>query len=440
MKKILGLLVITIVFIQTPEVMGQEYLSFSDTQHKFKEWVNHHGEWIILTKKNHAFYYGQSHAGISSLDDYLWDMPLSADFTGPIWFDRDHIFFKFKDRLMQVHKKNAAEMTTYKISDIEGSPHFNGTHLFYVGTIKGQRGQICYIPKKKKAAWIFPLEPTYTPTIYTSDFMICRDPSGLPLTIDYEKGKPVYPAKYQNDNPFSSWLELYTSFGNDPYDSLFFRDDKIYAFNRYFGYLRMYHPNLYPETAVTVDMNGFTKKNSDFNYTYGKYGHMFHTHQGFQLVTHLELDSLSRFTRPAHLSPHLPLNPISKPQYYKVKSTTKMGEFSDFGRSQFLGALGHDYLVFEDEGQMIGVSPYNGRTYNFPQTPSAITHFTLHENTLFFTVEHIPALIKMEVDRVMSDEELKQLEPPKEYFEMLEKMQKEQENTMRQSGQTLNQN
>jgi hypothetical protein len=114
----------------------------------------------------------------------------------------------------------------------------------------------------------------------------------------------------------------------------------------------------------------------------------------------------------------MPVNPLRKPDYYKIKSTTEIGTFEDFGSAKFIGLIHNQIMVFAQNDQLIGVSPKMGRTYNFPRIYFPIDKFWRQGNIMYFSSESYGAgLIRVEMNRVWTEEELEQLKPPKEVMD-----------------------
>ena len=422
-KHLPSLLVFLIVTIFSTS--AQESIQFSDTTLKVAKFFNHHGEWVIITKNNKAFYYDKTSKDMTNLDGFKWKYTLSAsDFNGKVWFDNEHIYFGNKSNVERVSKADGTLVGPLPFENVNSQPFFDGKYIHLIADYKGKYSQICFEPKKKKVVWAEKTSKDFTSPVYSERFIITRDSTGFPITLSYDKGKVMYPEMYEGSCPFS-WIDLFNMYGNDLSDSVFYYNGHVYAVNFYLGFIRQYEPKNYPVPLVTVDMNKFTKR-APFKYIIKPEGSMFYTHQGVQFVSNQELDSLKKIKRMGAMGAPMPTIPISQPHYYKIKSTTQMGDFLDFGRSEFIMFLDNRYYVFEDNAQMIGVSPVGARTYNFPKLYYPIDVYSVQGDIVFYSSEGIPYLLKIKVERIMTDEELKLLEPSPEILKMMQERENQQ--------------
>lgn len=418
-----------------PDVGKIDFISFSDTANKVSRFFHEEGAWWVLTTQNDLFYYGYINSQFSSLDDAVWKYSLGSDAKTEnykLFADKDYVYWVTASEVEVIQKSDGTNAYTLRYENVKSKPYFDGKFFHFMGDYKGAYGQICVEAKKRpKHKWFYKSVQQFNSPIYTERFIITRDSFNFPITLDYTRGQEALPQKYEGACPFPSWVDMFNVYGNDPSDSFFYDGSYVYAVNFPLGFIRKYDPNEYPASILSVDMNKFTRR-SPFNYARHSTGHLLYNNQGFQNVTHEEMDSLKKTLRPGPMGAPMPAIPYSTPQFYKVKSTTKMGNFKDFGRAHFIGLLDYQYLVFEDGGQLIGVSPVNGRTYNFPDLKYAFGQYTLLGDVVYYTSPNYDVMFRSKIGRIFSDEEKELLKPPPEYYERLKQMQEEQAKQMEQ--------
>lgn len=416
-----------------PDVGKISFITFSDTTNKVKTFFNKGGEWMVLTTNNELFYYGFINEQFGSLDDAVWHYSIPQDSKNEgfnLYTDRDYVYLVSDSEVEVILKSEGSSAYTLRYDNVSSKPYFDGKFFYFMGVYKGDYGQICVEAKKRpKHKWFYKSIKQFNAPIYTERFIITRDSFNFPITLDYAKGTEALPQKYEGRCPFPSWVDMFNVYGNDPSDSFFYDGNYVYAVNFPLGFIRKYEPNEYPASLLSVDMNKFTRRSS-FKYARHSTGHLLYNNQGFQNVSNEEIDSLRKTLRPGPMGAPMPAIPYSNPQYYKVKSTTKMGEFKDFGRANFLGLLGYQFLVFEDGGQLIGVSPVNGRTYNFPDLKYPFLQYTLIGDVVYYTSPNYDVMFRSKIGRIFTDEEKELLKPPPEYYERLKQMQEEQAKQM----------
>lgn len=432
LKKIVLLSIIASLF---SFIQAQELIRFSDPELLVSDFFPHDSAWIITTQNKRAFYYeAKDKKDLTNLDGYTWKYTLSdSRFNGKVWFDNENVYFGNTNNTERVNRKNGTLIDELPFANIDNAPYSDGKHVYLIADYKGKRSQICYYLKRKKVVWAVPTSKDFSTPIYTQRFIITRDETGFPITLSYNKGKPMLPEKYEGGCPFNSWVDMFNMNNNDLSDSFFYYDGYVYAVNFYLGFLRKFEPNNYPIPLVSVDMNKFTKRES-FSYAKIPSGSLFYSRQGIQFVSETELDSLNKTQRKGPMGTFQLSIPLSKPQYYKVKQTTLLGNFLDFETSNFIAFLENRYIVFEQNGQMIGVSPVGARTYNFPNLGYPIDKFSLFDDIIFYSSANTSALIKAKIERVFTEEEIKAMQPPQEILDMIQKMQEEQQNTNSQEG------
>ncbi|MCO6494984.1 MAG: hypothetical protein J5I91_04805 [Bacteroidetes bacterium] len=432
LKKIVLLSIIASLF---SFIQAQELIRFSDPELLVSDFFPHDSAWIITTQNKRAFYYeAKDKKDLTNLDGYTWKYTLSdSRFNGKVWFDNENVYFGNTNNTERVNRKNGTLIDELPFANIDNAPYSDGKHVYLIADYKGKRSQICYYLKRKKVVWAVPTSKDFSTPIYTQRFIITRDETGFPITLSYDKGKPMLPEKYEGGCPFNSWVDMFNMNNNDLSDSFFYYDGYVYAVNFYLGFLRKFEPNNYPIPLVSVDMNKFTKRES-FSYAKIPSGSLFYSRQGIQFVSETELDSLNKTQRKGPMGTFQLSIPLSKPQYYKVKQTTLLGNFLDFETSNFIAFLENRYIVFEQNGQMIGVSPVGARTYNFPNLGYPIDKFSLFDDIIFYSSANTSALIKAKIERVFTEEEIKAMQPPQEILDMIQKMQEEQQNTNSQEG------
>lgn len=423
-NKILSLLLISCLTLSTN---AQDVIKFSDSNLVVKQFFNNNGEWVIITNNNKAFYYDdKDKKEITNLDGYNWKYTLSSSqFNDRVWFDKDNVYFGNQNNIERVSKKDGVLIDELPFANVNSAPYSDGKHIYLIAEYKGKPSQICYYIKRKKTVWAATVPAGFNTPIYTERFIITRDETGFPITLDYEKGKPKLPSIYEGSCPFNSWVDMFNMHHNDLSDSFFYYDGYIYAVNFHYGFFSKYEPNNYPVPLVTVDMNKFTKR-EPFSYAKTPDGSLFYSRQGIQFVSDKELDSLNKTQRKGPMGTFMLSIPLSKPQYYKVKSTTILGNFEDFLSSRYIAFLENRYIVFEQNKQMIGVSPKGARTYNFPKLFYPIDKYCLFDNVLIYSTPTLPYLIKMKIERVFTQEEIEAMQPSPELLEMMQKMQDEQ--------------
>lgn len=414
---------------------AQDLIKFSDPELLVDNFFIQDSAWVITTKNKRAFYYeAKDKKDISNLDGYTWKYTLSdSKFAGKVWLDKDNVYFVNINNVERVNKKDGALIDELPFANIDNAPYSDGKHVYLIADYKGKRSQICYYLKKKKIVWAVPIHTDFANPVYTQRFIITRDETGFPITLSYDKGKPMLPEKYEGGCPFNSWVDMFNMNHNDLSDSFFYYDGYVYAVNYYLGFLRKFEPNNYPIPLVSVDMNKFTKRES-FSYAKLPNGSLFYSRQGIQFVSEKELDSLNKTQRKGPMGTFQLSIPYSKPQYYKIKQTTLLGNFLDFESSKFIAFLENRYIVFEQNGQMIGISPIGARTYNFPNLGYPIDKFSLFGNVIFYSSPNTSALIKAKIERVYTEEEIKAMQPPQEIIDMFEKMQQEQQKANPEGG------
>jgi hypothetical protein len=399
-----------------------EVIAFSDTGIKVKDFINHHGEWVVIAQNNTAYYYGHSNENIISLDTYVWKYKLSASgFVGKVWFDNEHVYFGNAKSVERVGKYNGSMIDELPFENINSAPFYDGKNLHFIAPYKGKMSQICYRPGKKKGKilWTAQTYKNFTTPVYSERFIITRDSTNFPITLSYEKGEVMLPEKYENACPFPSWVDMFNIHGNDPSDSFFYYNGYIYAISPYYGILRRFEPKNYPIPLVSVDMNKLTKK-GPFNFSQHSLGSMIYTREGIHFITNEEMDSLQKTQRKGPFGEYMPSIPISKYEYYKIKSTTILGNFGRFADSRFIGtAEDNRYFVFEGGGQLIGVSPQIARTYNFPNLGAPIKTASTHPNYLYYYQEGMPYLYRIKLQRIYTQEEIEAMQPSPEILEML---------------------
>lgn len=409
-------------FIQTPSAQAQSSIGFSDTLLKVKSFYPLESEWVILTTNNRAFYYAKPQAESVNLDSFQWSYTVkAADFNGSVWTDSAFVYFGYNNYVDRVNKADGKLLEKLPFQGVCAAPYFNGTHFFLGAKVKGKYMQLCVVPKKMKVLWSFPIDEDFCDPIYTSHAIITRDTTGHPITIDYAKGKVTVPPVFVDKFPFRTWSEMFVLHGNEPSDSLFMYNGWLYAMNPYTGYLKRFKPENYPVADLRIDMSRFASK-APFVFSMHPEGALYHSHQGIHLLVNEELDSLQRIPRKDGNGAKMVVVPLSQSHFYKIKGTTQMGNFNDFGTAKFITILENRYIVFEQNGQMIGVSTVGARTFNFPKLSFSIQDFALFEDVIFFAAKGVPFLLRAKIERIMTEEELKQLEPSPEIKEMLRQL------------------
>jgi acetoacetate decarboxylase len=337
------------------------------------------------------------------------------------------VYFQNKNAVEIIDKQTGKLIDEIQYKGITSAPYYKDDMAYFMGIHENENALISYHTKKKKVNWAFPAPHDFNTPVYTSRYIFTRDSFDTPVTVSYDEAKPVYPAMYEQSCPFNTWNDMFFSNGNDYDDSVFYLNGFIYAVNYETGFLRKYLPTQYPVPVVSVTLNNFSQE-MDFTYAFDKEVHVFYNHFGFQLITEKDIDSLKKIKPKKALLTPMPVDPLRKHDFFKIKSTTDMGSFNDFGSSKFIGIVDNQYMVFSQNDQLIGVSPKMGRTFNFPKTYFPVDKFWTQGNILYFYSESYNAgLVRVEMNRIWTKVELDQLKPPKEALDKYPHLQNKSE-------------
>jgi len=400
---------------------SQESISYSDTSLRIVSISTYENSWVILSSKDTISFYPNVYELGDNLNKYTWQIPINKkEFSNKIWLDKDNVYTANKKNVEIFKNSNGEKTATIPFANVVSKPELKNNYYYFTAIVKGKYTLVCYNPKKKKAVWNFPVLEGTNSLIFTEDFIITKDSTNFPIALKYVNGKNTFPRKLEKgNNPYTVWNEMFSVHGNDPYDELFEANGKLYAINYYNGFLAEYDKEEYPIPNFRLDLNAFTQKN-EFKLNTTTMGLVLFNNQGFQYLRYTELDSLRKMAKTDGFGIRILMVPFSKSQYFKIKSTTIMGNFSDFASAQVLDILDNKILLFENNGQVIGINPINGRTYNFQNIYESPSRYSIVNGNMVYYGFNERNLLKVKLERILTDEEKEQLLPPVEYREMFQ--------------------
>lgn len=400
---------------------SQESIFHSDTSFRIVSICKHENSWAIHNSNDSISYYSNVFDLGNNLNKYSWQIPINKkEFANKFWIDKDNLYTANKKNIEIFKTATGEKIATLDYANVVSKPEIKNNLYYFTTIVKGKYTLVCVNPKKKKAVWSFPVLEGTNALIFTEDFIITKDSTNFPIALKYENGKNAYPRKLEKgNNPFTVWHEMFTAHGNDPYDELFEANGKLYAINYYNGFLAEYDKEEYPIPNIRLDMNAFTQKN-EFKLNTTSMGLILFNNQGFQYLRYTELDSLRKMAKTDAFGIRTLMVPFSKSQYFKIKSTTIMGNFADFASAQVLDILDNKILLFENNGQVIGINPVNGRTYNFQNIYESPSKFSIVNGNMVYYGFNERNLFKVKLERILTDEEKELLLPPEEYREMFQ--------------------
>lgn len=415
-----NLLLIALILGSTFSLSAQkmDYLNFADTAFRIKSFHPFESSWIVVDTNYNAYYYDNPDSNVYSLNKFQWKKALSAkEFDNKIWVDNQFVYFQNKNAIERVDKQTGKSLDVLSFKGISSQPFYKNEFAYFMGFHNDENSLICYNTKKKKVVWASPAPHHFNTPVFTSRSILTRDSFDTPVAVSYENAELVYPAIYEQSCPFKNWNDMFFGNGNDFHDSFFYLNGFIYSVNFEMGFLRKYYPTQYPVPIVSVDINQF-RQEINFNYAYDNNVHFFYNNYGFQIVTETDLDSLKNIKYKSNFGTPMPVNPLRKPDFFKIKSTTETGNFNDFGSAKLIGLVHNQYMVFAHNDQLIGVNPKMGRTYNFPRIYFPIDKYWVQGNVMYFSSESYGVgILRVEMNRVWTEEELEQLKPPQEVMD-----------------------
>lgn len=400
---------------------SQESISLQDTSLRIVSISKYENSWAIQSSKDNISFYSNVFDLENDLSKFTWQIPLNKkEFANKFWVDKDHVYTANKKNVEVYKNLNGEKINTIAFANVVSKPELKNNLYYFTAIAKGKHTLVCYNPKKKKTVWSFPVLEGTNSLIFTEDFIITKDSTNFPIALKYVNGKNAFPRKLEKgNNPYTLWHEMFTAHGNDPYDELFEANGKLYAINYYNGFLAEYDKEEYPIPNVRLDLNAFTQKN-EFKLNTTSMGLVLFNNQGFQYLRYTELDSLRKMAKTDAFGIRTLMVPFSKSQYFKIKSTTIMGNFADFASAQVLDILDNKILLFENNGQVIGINPVNGRTYNFQNIYESPSNFSIVNGNMVYYGFNERNLLKVKLERILTDEEKELLLPPVEYREMFQ--------------------